>query len=102
MFSKLSLLSTLALILAIACASHGSQFLGKWVNTKNANETMEIVRNGDGYLIQNETDKIGAVYKDEMLQVPGAFGGSSLTFVKASDSIVLITPMGKAEFKRLK
>jgi hypothetical protein len=33
------------------CASRGSEFLGTWINTKNPNDSFEIMRNGDQYLI---------------------------------------------------
>jgi predicted small lipoprotein YifL len=47
-FVCICLLSTVALT---GCASKGSQFLGKWVNTKNPSDTFQVTRNGDEYLI---------------------------------------------------
>jgi hypothetical protein len=98
--SKMMRLSALTLILIAGCTSHGSQFLGKWVNTKNQHDTMEIVRNGEGYLIQADGTKIGAIYKDGTLQVQGMLGGISLTYVKATDTIEAPGFFGQAEYKR--
>ena len=100
--SKIMRLSALTLIMIAGCTSHGSQFLGKWVNTKNPHDTMEIVRNGEGYLIQAGGNKIGAVYKDNTLQVSGMLGSISLTYVKATDTIEAPGFFGQAEFKRQK
>jgi hypothetical protein len=33
------------------CSHAGSQFVGKWVNAKNANDTMEITRKSDQFVI---------------------------------------------------
>jgi hypothetical protein len=98
--SKMMRLSALTLILIAGCTSHGSQFLGKWVNTKNQHDTMEIVRNGEGYLIQADGTKIGAIYKDGTLQVQGMLGRISLTYVKATDTIEAPGFFGQAEYKR--
>jgi hypothetical protein len=40
----------LAAILIAGCFRAGSEFLGKWVNKANADDPMEIVRNGDQYM----------------------------------------------------
>jgi hypothetical protein len=47
-FISICLLGAVALT---GCASRGSEFLGKWVNTKNPNDTFHVTRNGDEYLI---------------------------------------------------
>jgi hypothetical protein len=64
------LLSAVALA---GCASRGSEFLGSWVNTKNPNDTFQVTRNGDEYLIVNPDQKpgVGAIYKDGALEVKG-------------------------------
>lgn len=44
-------ITLLGAVTLTGCASRGSEFLGKWVNTKNPNDTFQITRNGNGYLI---------------------------------------------------
>ena len=48
------LLSTVALT---GCASRGSEFLGSWVNAQNPNDTFQVIRNGDEYLIVGMTKR---------------------------------------------
>ena len=53
-----------SIILLSGCRSTGSEFLGKWVNTKNPNDCFQITRNGDEYLIVGQGGKLGATYKE--------------------------------------
>lgn len=72
------------------CASGGSEFLGKWVNTRNPNDTFQVMRNSGEYLIVSQGQKpgMGAVYKDGALEVKGALMSMELTYVKRTDTIV--------------
>ena len=72
--SRFARLGLLGVLIIAGCASHGSEFLGKWDNAKNTKDTMEIVRNGEQFLIVDQTQKVGAVYKDGALEVQGLFG----------------------------
>jgi hypothetical protein len=74
----------LSAVTLTGCASRGSEFLGKWVNTKNPNDTFQVTRNGDGYLIVSQNQKlgVGATYKDGTLQVKGPLLSVDLTYVK--------------------
>jgi hypothetical protein len=95
------LLSAVALT---GCASRGSEFLGKWVNTKNPNDTFQVTRNGDEYLIAGQDQKagVGAIYKDGALEVKGALLSVNLTYVKRTDTIVGPGFFGQVEYKRQK
>lgn len=95
-----------------ACSKSGEEYLGKWVNTKNDKATMEIVRNGDNYLI---TEKIPALYgnppttstapatlKDGMLQVQTGLGAVPVSYVKASDTLTVSGIMGNSnQYRRI-
>lgn len=98
---SLCLLSAVALT---GCASGGSEYLGKWVNTKNPNDTFQVTRNGDEYLIVSPDNKagVGAVYKDGTLEVKGVLLSTDLTYVKRTDTIVAPGFFGQAEYKRQK
>jgi hypothetical protein len=90
----------LATILAVGCSHPGSQFLGKWVNKANANDSIEIVRNGNQYLLISGHDKLGATFRDGSLQVPTAMGTMTLTYIKSSDTLVGPGLFGQSEYQR--
>lgn len=100
-FVSICLLSVVALT---GCASRGSEFLGKWVNTKDPNDTFQVTRNGDEYLIASPDQKpgAGAIYKDGTLEVKGAILSTELTYVKRTDTILTPGFFGQVEYKRKK
>src|ERR1043166_8915662 len=77
----------LAASMGAGCGGGGSEFLGKWENVKNPQTTMEIVRNGDQFLIIEGNDKIGAVLKDGFLEVGSGLDAIRLTHVKSTDTL---------------
>ncbi|ADG20889.1 DUF3876 domain-containing protein [Paraburkholderia atlantica] len=89
----------------------GDQFVGKWEN-QNRKETVEITRNGDGYLIVDthpdhlfggtKTDKIPAIYQNGVLQVATGFGSANVGYDKAHDTLLMPTMGGSAELTRIK
>ena len=89
-------------ILFVGCSRSGFVFLGKWVNTTNPNDTMEITRNGEQYLILAGHDKVGATFKDGSLQVQSMMGTMTLTYIKSSDTLVGPGFFGQSEYKRTK
>jgi predicted small lipoprotein YifL len=98
-FISIFLLSAVTLT---GCASKGSEYLGKWVNTKNPNDTFQVTRNGDEYLIIGQEQKpgVGAIYKDGALEVKGALLSADLTYVKRTDTILAPGFFGQIEYKR--
>src|SRR4051812_13297148 len=104
---KASFLRTISICLLSAvalagCASRGSEFLGSWVNTKNPNDSFQVTRNGNEYLIVGQDQKagVGAIYKDGTLEVKGALLSADLTYVKRTDTIVTPGFFGQVEYKR--
>ena len=89
-------------MLISGCNREGSQYVGKWVNTKNSRDVMEITHNGDGYLVSSGSTKIGATFKDGTLQISSGFGSVPLTYVKDSDTLLAPGMFGQSEYKRLK
>lgn len=103
----ISRIITICLISAVTltgCASRGSEFLGKWVNTQDPNDTFQVTRNGDEYLIIGQAQKAGveAIYKDGALEVKGALLSTNLTYVKRTDTILTPGFSGQVEYKRQK
>jgi len=96
------------LALLSGCGNDGGKdFLGKWINVKSDKRTVEIVKNGDGYMIRNtgpsffdgkmETKNIPATLKDGTLQVQTGMGVSTLAVDKSSGHMT----NGQAEYRRL-
>ena len=94
----------LGAIALTGCASRGSEFIGKWVNTKNPNDTFQVMRNGDEYLIVGQDHKpgVGATYQDGTLEIRGTLMSANLTYVKQTDTIVGPGFFGQVEYKRQK
>jgi hypothetical protein len=98
MFKKLIML---AFVLAlVACGnSVGSSYIGKWVSVNNANDTFEITRNGDNFLVketslipiinQPRSLQFSAVLKDGLLQIQGDLGSMTVAYIKATDTLTL-------------
>ncbi|RKF18951.1 hypothetical protein D6851_14245 [Altericroceibacterium spongiae] len=42
----------LSIAMLAACGQSGSEYVGKWVSTKNEKNTMVIDRNGDGFMVR--------------------------------------------------
>lgn len=99
---RLLSLCLLSVVVLTGCASRGSEFLGSWVNTKNPNDTFQIMRNGDEYLVVGPDQKpgVGAIYKDGALEIKGALLSTELTYVKRTDTIVGPGFFGQVEYKR--
>lgn len=94
-------------LVALGCSKPGSEYLGKWQNTKNKNDQFEIVRNGDNFLVtksgRGKPITLSCVLRDGILQSTGGFGTATLTYVKATDH--LTTPGflgGNLEYERVK
>jgi len=99
---KLNVALLLLMVIAAGCSRSGSQFLGKWVNTRDARDTMEITRNGEQFLIQVGSNRIGAAYKDGGLEVSGMMGSVKITYVKDSDTLIAPGLFAQSEYKRAK
>ena len=92
----------LAASMGTGCGGGGSEFLGKWENVKNPQNTMEIVRNGDQFLIIEGDQKAGAALKDGALEVSGMMGVIRVTYIKSSDTLTAPGLMGTKEYRRKK
>lgn len=84
------------------CAPRGSEYLGTWINTKNANDSFEIVRNGDQYLIVSKDGKVGATYEKGALEIKGMLGATDLTYDKKTGTILAPGFLGQLEYERKK
>lgn len=108
---KFLLLVVTALLLA--CSKPGSEYLGQWVNTGDAQNTLEIVRNGEGFLVketrpalfggqgETRTNNMPAVLRDDVLQMQTALGAISIGHIKESDTLTVPGLLGiSTEYRR--
>ena len=78
-------------------AQHGSKFVGKWVNTTDPCDKIEITRNGQQFLI----GKAPATYKDDgTLQARSPLDTITVTYIKESDTLDIAIAFGMQEYKR--
>jgi hypothetical protein len=101
------------LIVAIvlsACGSKGNEYLGKWQEAGKSS-LIVIEPNGDGFLVHGENSaKPGiaegppqaGVLKDGAIVIQGQISAPTITYVKATDSLILSTFIGSAQLRRAK
>jgi len=90
------------MLLLASCNKSGSEYIGKWQTSQNAKGQIEIVRNGDNFLIAfaGHAQQLPAVVKDGSLLLGS---GATFTYIKATDKLTMQAPlMGSIEFTRVK
>lgn len=103
---------TLATALS-ACSQQGKEYVGTWQAKEHANRSAEIGRNGDNFVIKvtepsfvqrgkTDTNVLAATYKDGMLEFATGFGTSKVSYVKATDTLLVPTMGGSMEYRRVK
>lgn len=94
--------SLFSVVFLAGCATRGSEFIGTWINTKNPNDSFQIVRNGDQYLIVSKDGKVGATYEKGTLEIKGILGAIDLTYDKKTGTILAPGFLGQLEYERKK
>ena len=86
-------------VMVMACStSNGSEFIGKWQNIQNSNDTMEFIKNGKSFLLVTKTRKLSVTLQpDGTLILIGPGGSAVFSHVKQSDTIII----RGLEYKRL-
>lgn len=99
-------LAALALLVATVGTGCGGgpeiRLPGQMGKRQESTRSMEIIRNGDQFLITKSSNKMGAVLKDGSLEVAGMMGAIRLTHIKSSDTLTVPDFMGTTEYKRKK
>jgi hypothetical protein len=96
-----------------ACGQQGKEYVGSWQAKEHANRSAAIERNGDNFVIKvtnpsfvqrdkTETNVLAATYKDGMLEFSTGFGTSKVSYVKATDTLLVPTMGGSMEYRRVK
>ncbi len=104
---KRLLLATACALAIVACSSGANQYVGHWVNVKDAKDTMVIKENGSTLLITDtspdplsgamDTENFPGVIKDRLLQVQAPMGTATFVIDKSTGHL---TAEGD-EYKRL-
>lgn len=85
--------------ISLPMRSPGAEYLGKWDNTQDSTVKMEITRNGDQFLIALAGEAATpAIYKDGSLVILGS--NATVTHVKATDTVTVVSFFGTLEFRR--
>lgn len=111
MIKKTMSITLFITLFLLAACSNGSEFVGKWQNVKKKSDAIEIVRNGSDFLLLKtspslmtgklETGKIPLQYKDNSLKLDAGFMSATLSHVKSTDTLSLVSIMGTEEYKRV-
>ncbi len=114
MKNKLSLLLiTLSLTLTSCSSNAGSAFLGKWQNTKVKNDQLEIVENGEDFLVKRtsrslmtfniETENLPMQMKDHALKMDAGILSASISHIKTTDTLSAVGLQSRIqEYRRVK
>lgn len=106
---KKQILGVVATLLVVAGCSgqSGKEYLGKWENVKNPKDQVEVVRNGDNFLLKAtranfftgkvQTQSEPATLKDGNLQMEGGMGTVTLAIDHSNGHLV----GGGLEYKRM-
>lgn len=98
-----------AAVLSGCAKNDGNEFLGRWMEKGKKATAMEIVRNGDGYLMktvsvnsrgQQTTGSVPATMKDGTLNFPNGPVTGTITYVKEQDELVVSSFAGNFTFYR--
>lgn len=92
----------------VACSDGGSKLEGRWIGTDGGRTLMTVERNNDEYLVRlsdtklpnNPAHPIPARLQDGKLVMSS--GGSTVTYINATNTVVVSNMLGGLEFKRAK
>lgn len=90
----------------VACSDDGSKLEGRWIGTDGGRTLMTVERNNDEYLVRlsdtklpnTPTHPVPASLHDGKLVMSS--GGSTVTYIKATNTAVVSNMLGGLEFKR--
>lgn len=107
------ILIPLSLTLASCSSNAGSEFLGKWQNINVNNDKLEIVKNGDDFLVmrtslslmtfKNATEKLPMQLEDRVLKLDAGIMSAAITYIETTDTLSAAGLQSRVqEYKRVK
>ena len=80
-----------------SAGNSGNEFLGKWQNINFDNDSLEISKNGDDFIVARtsfslmtlkmDTEKLPMQMKDRVLRMDAGVRPTSITYVKSTDTL---------------
>ena len=102
LFIKIILLLVLILVLC-SCAKKGSEFVGKWKSISNPSEKIEIIANGENFLVRIAGKEIPATYNNGNLEIKTYQLGMEtvdISYIEKDDKLSLPGFRGQEYFVR--
>ena len=99
--SFLILLSVI--IFFISCSKKGSEFIGKWKSISNPSEKIEIIANGENFLVRIAGKEIPATYNNGNLEIKTYQLGMEtvdISYIEKDDKLSLPGFRGQEYFVR--
>lgn len=99
------------LVFVSACKHSGREYVGSWENPKNTHNQFDITLDGEHFLVKEtqgawpyRQETLPATLTDGILEIKGEIGVLRLTYVKATDTLLVPSPMddSNVEFRRRK
>ena len=103
--SRCSLLLILTLLVSVSCSKKGSEFLGKWQHVSNPNAKLEILQNGDNYLVIIDGKETPATFNNGNLEIKTnqlGFETITINYIEKDDKIIVNGFNGPQELMRVK
>lgn len=100
-----SLFLLFIIFISISCSKKGSEFLGKWKNASNPSEVIEIIANGENYIMKASGKEIPATFNNGNLEIKTNQLGMetiTITYVEKDDKIIVNGFNGPQELVRAK
>jgi hypothetical protein len=91
--------------ISVSCSKKGSEFLGKWKHASNQIEVIEIISNGDNYIMKASGKEIPATFNNGNLEIKTNQLGMetiTITYVEKDDKIIVNGFNGPQELIRAK
>lgn len=102
-FIKIFLAVFVITALSISCSKKGSEFFGKWRHVTNHSAKLEIIKNGDNYLVIINGKETPAIYNNGNLEIKtNQLGMETITisYIEKDDKIIVNGFNGPQELVR--
>jgi hypothetical protein len=96
------ILQVVLIILSSGCQNESDKYVGKWIETKNESQGLEIEKNGNNFIVhipnsfRGNIENRPAKLESGMLKIDNGFGGVNLAIQESSG---LLTD-GQHEYKK--
>lgn len=92
------------LLFIISCSKEGESFIGKWKHVKNPNATIEIIANGENFLVIANGKENPATYNKGNLEIRTnqlGFEILQISYIEKDDKLIVNAVSGPQEYVRI-